>query len=174
MRFYEDSKVLRHLETDVFSGKRLLDCAPLISDGRDDRVDSLENIEPGDVVREVPGLGACNLLSPPSGILGADGWPLDLIVGHPGEALGDERGEDAPEQRRCEGRDDHGRPEHSLDGGLSVSERGGGARARELGLGLVVAVVILGVVGGHGAARRHRNRVGGGGGVASPALVTMT
>ena len=42
-----------------------------------------------------------------------------LIVGHPGEALGDERGEDAPEQRRCEGRDDHGRPEHSLDGGLS-------------------------------------------------------
>ena len=74
---------------------------------------------------------------------------------------------------------------------LSVSERGGGARARELGLGLVVAVVIpeiinyytlliiillfiLGVVGGHGATRRHRNRVGGGGGVASPALVTMT
>ena len=96
----------------------------LVPDHGDNRVDSLENIEPRYVVGKVPGLRARHLLSPPPGLLGADARPLDLVVGHPGEALGDQGREDSAKQGCGEGGDDDGGAEDGLDGGLPVSERG--------------------------------------------------
>lgn len=121
----EDSKVLRHLETDVFNGEGLcLSCTSLIPDQGDNRIDSLENLEPRNVVGKVPGLGARHLLSPPPGLLGADAGPLDLVVGHPREAFGDQGREDPAKQGRGEGGDDDGGTKNGLDGSLPVSERG--------------------------------------------------
>ena len=100
----------------------------LIPDCGDKSVDPFENLEPRDVVGKVPGLGARHLLPPPPGLLGPDARPLDLVVSHPGEALGDQGREDATEQGSGEGGDDDGGAEDSLDGGLPVSQRGRGVR----------------------------------------------
>ena len=94
----------------------------LCPDCGDKRVDTLENLEPRDVVGKVPGLGARHLLPPPPCLLGSNAWPLDLVISHPGEALGDQGREDATEQGRGKGGDDDRGSEDSLDGGLSVSQ----------------------------------------------------
>ena len=114
----------------------------------------IENLHPGhggDSILELPGLPR---LGPGLGLLPLDslteGGPLYLVLGHPGESLGDEGGEETTEQSRGEGRDDDRCPEDRLYAGLPVQGVEG------LCLGFVQTVVVLRVV-------RVDPRRGGGG-----------
>jgi len=133
-----------------------------------------------DIVQDLqPGQGGVDILKLPSfaglvpclGLLPlhplAEGRPLNLILGHPGEALGDQRGEDPTEESSSEGGDDHGSPENSLDGGLAVQ---GGER---LGLWLVEVVVILCVVRTDGSPRGGSRDLNVVAGVSGDSLVRL-
>ena len=107
-------------------------------------MDVIENFHPGHGGNSILELPCLPRLGPGLGLLPLDslteGGPLYLVLGHPGEALGDEGGEETTEQSRGEGRDDDRGPEDRLYAGLPVQGVEG------LGLWLVQTVVVLGVV----------------------------
>ena len=72
--------------------------------------------------------------------------PLNLVIRHPGQTLGDQRRQDSSKQGGSKGRDDHWSPQHGLNGGLSV-QGGGRGGGEQLGLRLIRVVILWVAIG---------------------------